>query len=203
MGTTNVAPSLRVAGPDDVDEVANIVADAFLNLDVIRFLVPDLARRWPVSRAWYELWIAHAISDAGQVVMTEGAAAVWFDRTTAATEPHDYARRLAELAGPDLPQFQHLDAQMDKAHPTDPHRHLLFLAVLPDRQNHGLGSLLLQHTHAQLDDAGVAAYLEATGEDNRRLYARHGYTDMDPPTIAASGDIVLHRMWREPEGVQR
>ena len=130
--------------------------------------------------------------------MTEdrAAAAVWFDRTGAASEPEGYEKRLADLAGEHLGQFQHLDRQMEANHPTDPHWHLLFLAVHPDRWSQGLGSALMDHTHARLDAEGIPAYLEATGEQNRRLYRRHCYADMNPSTIAVSDAASLYRMWR-------
>ena len=198
MTSTSTIPGLRVAGPGDIDTVADIIADSFLHLDVIRFLVPDDRRCRAVSREWYRLHIAHAIGGAGQVVMTEdgAAAAVWFDRTRSFTEPDDYAKHLADLAGDDLPRFEELDRQMDAHHPTGPHWHLLFLAVHPDRWSQGLGSALMDHTHRRLDADGVPAYLEATSEQNRRLYQRHGYTDMSPPALAVSGGSVLFRMWR-------
>jgi ribosomal protein S18 acetylase RimI-like enzyme len=195
---TSTTPALRIAGPRDIDTVADLVADAFDHLDVIHFLVPDPAQRATVSRDWYRLYVEHAIGGAGQVVMTEdgSAAAVWFDRTGEATEPDDYAKRLAELAGEHLERFEHLDRQMDANHPHDPHWHLLFLAVHPDRWSQGLGSTLMNYTHARLDADGTAAYLEATSEQNRRLYHRHRYTDMNPPTIAVSDTTGLYRMWR-------
>jgi ribosomal protein S18 acetylase RimI-like enzyme len=136
--------------------------------------------------------------------MTEDgrAAAVWFDRTGEPSEPENYEKRLAELAGEHLGRFEHLDRQMDAYHPNDPHWHLLFLAVHPDRWRHGHGSALMHYTHARLDAEDTAAYLEATNEQNRRLYRRHGYTDMNPPTIAVSRDTSLYRMWRPaPEQV--
>lgn len=198
MTSTTATP--RIAGPGDIDTVADIVADSFAHLQVIAFLVPDSDRRWHVSRDWYRLYIAHAINGAGQVVMTEDAtaAAVWFDRTSEAIEPEDYAKHLADLAGDDLPRFTELDLQMEANHPTDPHWHLLFLAVCPDHWSQGLGSTLMNYTHTRLDAEGIPAYLEATGEQNRRLYQRHGYSDMTPPVITLSDDTVLHRMWRPP-----
>ncbi|MCM4078294.1 GNAT family N-acetyltransferase [Paractinoplanes hotanensis] len=191
-------PDLRTATEQDIDLVADIVADAFLHLDVIRYLVPNPARRRPVSRAWYRLYIAHAITGAGHVTLTADgtAAAVWFDRTGQPSEPDGYAKYPTELAGDDLPQFQHLDAVMDAHHPSDAHWHLLFLAVRPRRWSQGLGSRLMDYTHARLDAEDIPAYLEATGEQNRALYQRHGYTDMNPPTIAVTDQIPLYRMWR-------
>jgi GNAT superfamily N-acetyltransferase len=196
--TTTSIPAPRIAGAGDIDTVASIVTDAFDHLEVIHYLVPDPDRRRKVSRDWYRLYVEHAINGAGQVVMTEdaNAAAVWFDRTSEPSEPDDYAKHLADLAGEHLPRFEHLDRQMDAHHPNDPHWHLLFLAVRPDRWNQGLGSTLMNYTHQRLDAEAIPAYLEATSADNQRLYRRHGYTDMTPPTIAVSDNIHLHRMWR-------
>jgi GNAT superfamily N-acetyltransferase len=194
-------PAPRIAGPGDIDTVADVIADAFAPLAVIRFLVPDPDRVRPVSRAWYRLHVEHAISGAGQVVMTEdnSAAAVWFDCTAAFSEPESYAKRLADLAGDDLSRFEHLDRQTDTNYPRDPHWHLLFLATRPGRQNQGLGSLLMDYTHIRLDAEGIPAYLEATGDENRWLYQRHGYHDMDPATFTVTDGTVLHRMWRPAE----
>ena len=188
---------IRIAGEGDVDHVADLIAASFDHIDVIHFLVPNPDRRLSVTRDWYRLYVEHAIG-AGQVVMTEdgAAAAVWFDRTNGASEPEDYEKRLADLAGADLDRFQHLDRQMDANHPVGAHWHLLFLAVHPDRWSRGLGSALMDHTHARLDAEGIPAYLEATNEHNRRLYRRHGYADMNPSTIAVSDVASLYRMWR-------
>lgn len=196
-----MSTSLRLAGPGDIDTVADIVAASFLHMPIISYLVPDADRRRLVSRAWYRLFIAHAIGGAGKVVMNEDATAVavWFDRTGEVTEPENYTKHLADIAGDDLPRFEDLDKQMDAYHPHEPHWHLLFLAVHPDHWGQGLGSALMDHTHGQLDEAGIDAYLEATSEENRRLYHRHGYSDMNPPTLSVSDGTDLFRMWRQAQ----
>jgi GNAT superfamily N-acetyltransferase len=201
MTSTSSIPAPRIAGAGDIDTVADIVADSFNHLYVIHYLVPDASRRRTVSREWYRLYAEHAIGGAGQVVMTEDASAVavWFDRTGQISEPDDYAKRLADLAGEHLDRFEHLDRQMDAYHPNDPHWHLLFLAVRPDRWSQHLGSTLMNYTHSRLDAEAIPAYLEATSDQNRRLYRRHGYTDMNPPTLAVSDSIGLYRMWRPPQ----
>lgn len=190
--------TIRIAGQGDVDHVADLIARSFDHIDVIHYLVPDPGRRLLITRDWYRLYVEHAIGGAGQVLMTGdgAAAAVWFDRTDAPSEPEDYDKRLADLAGEHLDRFVHLDRQMEANHPPGPHWHLLFLAVHPDRWSQGLGSALMDHTHDWLDAEGIPAYLEATSEQNRRLYRRHGYADMNPSTIAVSDTARLYRMWR-------
>jgi GNAT superfamily N-acetyltransferase len=190
--------ALDIAEPGDVDLVADLVTDSFDHMPVIRNLVAEPRRRREVVRGWYRLYIEHAIAGAGQVLIARGGkgAAVWFDRTSEFSEPEDYAKRLAELAGPDLHRFQHLDELMDAHHPDAPHWHLLFLAVHPDSWRQGLGSALMNYTHRQLDSHGIPAYLEATNDRNAKLYRWHGYQDMTPPTIPVTDGIDLYRMWR-------
>ncbi|MFC7279630.1 GNAT family N-acetyltransferase [Paractinoplanes rhizophilus] len=194
-------PRLRIAGEADIDLIADLVADSFDHLEVIHWLVPDPDRRRQVARDWYRAYAEHAIRGAGQVVLTDDhtACAVWFDRTVPASEPENYAQRLATLAGKHLDRFQHLDAQMDNHHPTDAHWHLLFLAVRPGQWGQGIGSHLMNHTHKQLDAQGIPAYLEATNNDNARLYGRHRYTNLVPFNLPIADDISLYRMWRAPQ----
>jgi hypothetical protein len=57
---------------------------------------------------------------------------------------------------------------------------------------------LIRRTHEDLDRAGVPAYLEATNDDNVRLYRRHGYADMDPFEMLLPDGTPFCRMWRNP-----
>jgi ribosomal protein S18 acetylase RimI-like enzyme len=80
--------------------------------------------------------------------------------------------------------------------PTTEQRHLWFLGVDPRAQGQGLGSALLPSTLTRCDATGVPAYLEATSEHNRRLYARHGFEVVGE--LSADGSPSLWLMWREP-----
>ena len=77
------------------------------------------------------------------------------------------------------------------------HEHLAILAVRPDRQGQGIGTALLDARHADLEDQGIPAYLEASDERTRRLYLAHGYTDRGSPIELADG-VRMYPMWREP-----
>jgi hypothetical protein len=49
----------------------------------------------------------------------------------------------------------------------------------------------------ECDRTGTPAYLEASGERNRSLYARHGFVERDPLPLPAGGPTVFP-MWRDP-----
>jgi ribosomal protein S18 acetylase RimI-like enzyme len=194
-----MTPAIRPATEAELPAVGQFIALCFDHLEQNRSLVPDPRARLRVMGKFFTLLTVHAPL-CGKVDVIDdpagglAAVAVWFDRTREMLEIPDYDERLARLAGPWLPNFQALDEVFDKHHPVDPHWHLAFLAVHPDRRRHGLGGALMDATHEDL--GRTPAYLEATNEENIRLYHRHGYADMMPFDIRLPDDTPFYRMWR-------
>jgi ribosomal protein S18 acetylase RimI-like enzyme len=194
-----VNPVIRPAGEAELPAVGALIALSFDHLEQNHSLVPDPAARLSVMGDFFTLLTEHAPL-CGKVDVIDdpagglAAAAVWFDRTHEMLEIAHYDDRLAALSGEWLANFQALDEVFDKHHPVDPHWHLAFLAVHPDHQHRGLGGALMDSTHQDL--RGVPAYLEATNDDNIRLYRRYGYTDMIPFDIRLPDGTPFYRMWR-------
>lgn len=65
--------------------------------------------------------------------------------------------------------------EMDKYHIEEPHWYLPMIGVDPAQQGKGVGSALLRHALAQVDELGLPAYLEASSPANVPLYQRHGF----------------------------
>jgi len=65
--------------------------------------------------------------------------------------------------------------EMDKYHIQEPHWYLPMIGVDPAHQGKGIGSALLRHALAQVDEKGLPAYLEASSPANVPLYQRHGF----------------------------
>ena len=106
------------------------------------------------------------------------AAALWIPISPdGASQPGDYAARLAAVTGPWAGRFTDFDAALDRHHPSGvAHHHLAILAVHPARQVQGIGTALLRAYHEILDpEPDALAYLEAAGLRSRQLYRRHGY----------------------------
>jgi ribosomal protein S18 acetylase RimI-like enzyme len=194
-------PAIRPAREDELAAVGALVALSFNDLDANAYLVPPLADRLRVMGDFFTLYTEHAFRH-GRVDVIDGrsggldATAVWFDRTAEMPEPPEYGSRLAALSGQYLGHFDALDELFDKHHPVEPHWHLAFLAVHPDQQHRGLGGALMSRTHDELDRAGVPEYLEATNENNIRLYRRYDYRDMIPFDILLPDGTPFYRMWR-------
>jgi GNAT superfamily N-acetyltransferase len=189
----------------DVEVLAQVIADAFFDLAVSSWLVPDPGTRRAIFPAYFRLHVEQALSD-GLVLTTpdRDAAALWIPvRANGPGAPPDgYHERLATLTGAHLARFQALDDGFDRHHPVDvAHAHLAILAVRPDRQRHGIGTALLRVRHAILDREGIPAYLEASDPAKRDIYLEHGYVlRPDAPISLPDGGPKLFPMWREPQG---
>jgi GNAT superfamily N-acetyltransferase len=187
-------------GPADAYILSQLIADAFFDLAPSRWLIGDPAARRQVFPGYFRLHVEHAIAD-GIVHTTADRAAVALWLPADADRPGDYDGRLAVRTGSAFPRIQAFDATLDRHHPADtPHEHLAILAVHPDRQERGIGSVLLRARHAALDRAGIPAYLEASSPRARDLYLRHGYVPRpDAPYHLPDGGPLMWPMWREPQ----
>ncbi|HEY9472749.1 MAG TPA: GNAT family N-acetyltransferase [Mycobacteriales bacterium] len=187
------------ADPERAGTVSRVIAEAFAELAVVGWLVPDAAARDCVLSADFRIFVDHAF-EYGEVHATPDldAVALWFPLDgDPLPEPNDYHRRLTDAVGEWIDRFSLLDKLFEANHPTEPHHHLAFLAVRPDRQGNGLGSALLRHHHARLDHDGMPAYLEASSPGSRDLYLRHGYQLRGEP-FTVPGGTPFWPMWRPP-----
>jgi ribosomal protein S18 acetylase RimI-like enzyme len=79
---------------------------------------------------------------------------------------------MAGRAAPRLGRWMSAWAKFD---PARPHSHLGPVAVDPDLQGRGIGSMLLTDYCQRLDQTGMLSYLETDKPENVRLYERFGY----------------------------
>jgi GNAT superfamily N-acetyltransferase len=188
------------ASQADIDVLSQVVADAFHDLAVSRWLIPGRASRRDAFPDYFRLYVEHAMAD-GIVETTpnRAGAALWIPSTGPAAPPDGYAARLAAIAGPQLGRFMSFDEALDRHHPAGiRHHHLALLAVHPDRQRLGIGTALLEAHHAWLDEQDMPAYLEASDTGTRDLYLRHGYELRPDSPIRLPAGPAMWPMWRTP-----
>jgi GNAT superfamily N-acetyltransferase len=198
-------PTIHRATANDAAHTAELIADAFFTLDATAWLVPDPGERARVLPADFEIYVDHALTH-GEIHLIKradgqlAAAAVWFAQPTGPIpEPDNYEEQLMAACGTYTDRFRTLDQLFEDNHPsTYPHHHLAYLATRPDRQKRGLGSALLRHHHRQLDHYGTPAFLQASSEQARKLYERHGYQCRGDPFYLPEGP-PFWPMWREPQ----
>jgi len=87
-----------------------------------------------------------------------------------------------------------------KHHPDKPHCHLEAIGVSPERQGQGVGSLLLSHFCAYVDQLKKAAYLETDQPKNVRLYERFGFNVVEEASVLSLPNWF---MWRDAVSSKR
>lgn len=195
---TSLLPPITQATPADTEKVARLVAAAFQPLDAALWLVPDPDQRHAAMAGQFTILVAHALTFGHVDLLTDGtAAAVWLHLTRPIPPPADYDRRLAQACGPYTDRFRALDELFEANHPSEPHHYLAMLAVAPEHQRTGRGTALLRHHHADLDQHGLPAYLEAAGTRSASLYHREGYQRHSQP-FALPNNARFYPMWRNP-----
>jgi GNAT superfamily N-acetyltransferase len=190
------------AQPADIEVLSQVIADAFFDLPPSRWLIRDDAARREIFPGYFRIYVEHAMADGTVHTTTDRAgAALWLPiADDGASQPGSYDDQLAAATGRWIDRFRAFDAVLDRHHPAGTaHHHLAIVAVRPDRQGQGTGSLLLRAGHQMLAEHSAPAYLEAATIRTTRLYLRHGY-DLQPggPFYLPDGGPPMWPMWREP-----
>lgn len=197
---------IRDAHPADHPQVVEVLAAAFTDGPIARWLDPNPASRPEHSHAYFTAVVAQtgAYGSIRVAQEYEGivAAALWLPHPLAVAEPAQTTAPQHHEAGVpdgDVARRMHtLELLLESRHPPEAHHHLAFLGVRPDRQNLGIGSYLLTQHHGHLDAIGIPAYLEANDPRNHALYLRHGYTDVGSPLVVTLTGNPVWPMWRNP-----
>lgn len=194
------AVQIRRAGPADEPVLAEVLSAAFAEDPVFAWMFPDPARRPALTRATFDALVETHVGMGGSYLSTPepAGAAVWVPldwEPDSATE--DRIEQAFLAAGQEQSdRMRTILGLMTEVHPHEPHAYLFAIGTARQWQGQGVGSALLRHVLEPCDHDGTPAYLEATTEDSRRLYARHGFADIG--VIQLPDGPPLFRMWRDP-----
>jgi ribosomal protein S18 acetylase RimI-like enzyme len=166
----------------DVAELASLMARAFQDDPVTRWILPDddlRRRRLPAvygmqMRTWYVPWgRTDAVVHDGRLA----AAALWSPPDRPHPSPAAQLRQLPialRTAGRGFGRVISANRSLVAARPGEPHWYLAEIATDPPVQGLGLGGRLVRHGLARCDRDGVPGYLEAA-EHNVPYYERFGF----------------------------
>ena len=200
-------PTIDTLRRDQVDESSAVLARAFDDDPVFRYLYPAARRRrWSCHRflrgivrdglPFGEVWAA---LDDGAVV----GAAGWLPKGAYPPSRWRAARQLVGAWQALLTPHTFRDGlryltETEKLHPKEPHWYLAVIGVEPARHGEGLGGKLLDAVLGRLDTTGVPAYLETSTEANVAWYRHHGFEVQREARPVPAGPPVW-TMWREPK----
>ena len=191
---------IRTATAADQAAVVRVLSEAFADDPVFRWIYPDDATRYRVLPGFFDLLVEHSERRGGNLVAADSAgAAVWVPPGEVMVDPADeqaFGTAMVALSPTDVERLAISDEIFSAHHPTEAHWYLSLLGVAAAHQGEGVGSALLRVATARCDADAAPAYLEATNENNRRLYERHGFAVTDEMVLPDGPSVWA--MWREP-----
>jgi GNAT superfamily N-acetyltransferase len=200
MAVTETRITVRKGISEDVVAMSRTLGRAFFEDPIMRWAIPNDARRETVLPDFFELFAKIFESHDESYITEDGAgAALWVPpgkQPIGEDQAEEFAERMEELAGVDAERLFEVSKIIDDHHPQGSFYFLQFMGVEPGRQGHGIGSALMAPVLERCDREGMPAYLDATSERNRKLYERHGFEA--GADYAPLGCPPLYPMWRQP-----
>jgi GNAT superfamily N-acetyltransferase len=183
----------------DIDHAAGVCAAAAANTAVGRWLEPNPVLRGDVLFSRYRTMVRNTIRCGVVRLMMEDdrlvGVALWHSCPAVPGGPvaEPGAGEDVNTAGDSATRGRLLDRQAWSLHLSEPHEHLIYLGVVPDRQGRGIaGALLADRPHPD----GLCAPRHTTSTGGGDLFARHGYRDSGPSLIVTGGGPRLWPMWQ-------
>jgi GNAT superfamily N-acetyltransferase len=145
----------------------------------------------------------HSALPYGWVWTTEdnGAASLWIPPGRPELSADDEARyetMVRGMLGAHADKVLTLVHRFEENHPrVEPHYYLSLLGTHPDRRGQGKGMGLLAANLAEIDAAGMPAYLESSNRANDHRYERLGFAHIGE-FAAPGGQPTVACMWRDP-----
>ena len=194
----SLAPSLR-------DSAAQVLAEAFQDDPVYRFIIPDDARRERDLPWLFRRVVQYSLlyGDTYTTPTVEGAASWLPPGGTKLT-----LGRLIRTGLPAIPlrfgwaafrRMEDVVAYGDERHKECaqlPHWYLWAIGVKTSSRGKGIGGLLMQPVLTSASAAGVPCYLETHNERNVPFYLKHGFSVVSESKIPKHG-LRVWAMLRE------
>jgi ribosomal protein S18 acetylase RimI-like enzyme len=170
-------PKIEQASITDSERVKGVLKLGFASDALLRWVFPDASS----FLKCFDIWM-------------EEFSKIAFENNIVYSEENFYGSSLWHPPGVEFdnsalePTFEYIPSdridvvvkffeEFEKYHPEDAW-YLSFIAVDPAQQRKGIGSFLLKEALQMIDERGDRAYLEASNEQNKALYERHGFVEI-------------------------
>ena len=170
-------PNILKAPSKDLERVKGVLKLGFASDALIRWVYPDASSYLKCFDTWMEEFSKIAFEN--NIVYSEEnfyGSSLWhppgveFDDSVLLSTFEFVPSDRIEVVTRFFEEFK-------KYHPKDTW-YLAFIAVDPAQQRKGIGSFLLKAALQMIDANGDRAYLEASNEQNKALYERHGFVEI-------------------------
>ncbi len=191
---------LREAGPADVDQIADILAQAFEHDPVMNWTFGPSVNFTSVFR---ELARGIYLKRGFGHVVDNAAATLWLPAGESTTPPLGTELRLLfQLFGGGLATLRRafgVGKVMEQHHPETEHYYLFAVGVLPSARGQGLGGRLIREGLKKADADNIPAYLENSNPTNTPLYERLGFEAVAPLPLGGDAPPLLGMQRPVPE----
>jgi ribosomal protein S18 acetylase RimI-like enzyme len=170
-------PKIVQASKTDLERVKGVLKLGFASDALLRWVFPDAS----LFLRCFDIWM-------------EEFSKIAFENNIVYSEENFHGSSLWHPPGVEFdnsalePTFEYIPSdridvvvkffeEFEKYHPEDVW-YLAFIAVDPAQQRKGIGSFLLKEALQMIDERGDRAYLEASNEQNKALYERHGFVEI-------------------------
>ena len=194
--------TVRKASQDDARPLGAVLAHAFADDPLIRWLLPGGGARSRRLPAMFAMELRCLYLPHNEVYTTRDLAggAMWAPpggwRTPSTNVMRALPRLVWTLRGR-MPAAIQCVAAIERVHPPEAHWYLAIVGTEPSRQRQGIGRALLAPVLDRCDRDDVGAYLESSREDNVAFYQRLGFEVTGSLDLPGGGPRVWP-MWREP-----
>jgi len=189
----------RVSTAADLDAIVDVLTTAFFDDPLWGPAFPDRADRPGQAAALWRL-LARSAQRYDWLWVTDDveAAAVWIPPGGVELTPEEQdglESYLTDAAGPNVAaELLAIFDAFEHAHPSGPHFYLSLLGTHADHRGRGLGTALLEHGLALVDEQRMPVHLESCNPVNDVLYRRLGF-ERSGEFAVPSGHVVT-TMWR-------
>lgn len=199
------AVDVRTARKPDVKQLGAVLGRAFYDDPVMKWMLPDDARR---AKGLPKLFAAitrhHSLARGVPEVASRdgeiGAAALWDGPGRWKQTQAEELRMLPSLFlafGRTLARGQQVVELMKQHHPEEPHWYLAVIGSDPAVRGGGFGHALMQSRLDRVDAEHAPAYLESSNPDNIPYYMRFGF-EVTGDIPLPDGGPIMTPMWRQP-----
>lgn len=188
------------------EQASHVLSRAFYHDPMLRFLIPDDAKRARLLPSFYRIVARYCVSYGKGYIMPElDGVACWLrpgDTTPGMIRLARIGMRGAPvgigLSG--LRRFMAVARYSEQIHARcapGSHWYLWVLGVEPTRQGHGIGGRLMQPVLAKASASGLPCYLETMNESNLPFYEKHGFRVVNEGVVSGVHDAPGHdlRVW--------
>lgn len=188
--------SVRVATRQDLEKVLDILADAFADDPVMRWVTSNAS----YPRYAFELTVPSCLRH-GHTYLTADrtGAASWLPPGVSLASPVSFRvvwKGLLDYGPGSLVRALATLVQSQRRHPEEPFYYLFTIGALRSARGRGVGSALMRRGLARCDADHKPAYLESSNVKNLPFYRKHGFEVVDELKLAVNGP-TLWLMWRE------